>query len=108
MGRADAAFGFIGHVDLCDQGSILGMRPSPDIMIPISGIIDESHKGIQVVVRATNKTAWLPKDHLGYLPGAVLVPVWLARKLKEGWNDESMDRRSMATSAGAQGDPARP
>jgi len=83
------------------------MRPSPDIMIPIAGIIDETDNGIQVVVRTTNKATWLPKSHLDYLPGAVLVPAWLARKIKEG-KDESMDRWSMAPCASAQGNQPRP
>ena len=83
------------------------MRPTPDIMIPITGIEDETDTGIQVVVRATNKTAWLPKRHLGYLPGAVVVPAWLARKFKEGTN-ESVHRRTVEAGAVSEADQARP
>lgn len=83
------------------------MRPTFDIMIPISGIEEETDEGIQVMVRATNKLAWLPKRHLDYLPGAVVVPVWLARKIREG-KDESIHRREVETGAVSKGDQARP
>jgi len=53
-------------------------------MVEIDGIEEITEKGVQVVLRGGKKLAWLPKDELGYLPGAVVVPEWLARKIRRG------------------------
>ena len=56
------------------------VRPRPAIMLEIDGIEDISDRGVQVTIRATGKTAWLPIDDIDCLPGAVVIPEWLAKK----------------------------
>ena len=63
------------------------MDRRPSIMVEIEGIEDITDKGIHVILRGGKKLAWLPKDELSYLPGAVVVPEWLARKIRRGGYD---------------------
>ena len=57
-------------------------RPRPDVMLRIDGIEDETEHGVCVVLRGSGRRAWLPKEELDYLPGAVVVPGWLAKKMQ--------------------------
>lgn len=59
------------------------MRPGPDILMRIESIEDESDRGVCVILKESGKRAWLPKAELDYLPGAVVVPGWLARKMTD-------------------------
>lgn len=58
------------------------MKPGPSIRMEITGILEVSDKGIQVINKKTGKAVWLPKDELEYLPGCVMVPEWLMKKFK--------------------------
>ena len=57
------------------------MKPGPSIRMEITGILEITDNGIQVVSKKTGKAVWLPKDELEYLPGCVMVPEWLMKKL---------------------------
>ena len=56
-------------------------RRVPCITIEISAILEETPTRIRVVRKGTGRAVWLPKNELGYVPGAVMVPEWLARKI---------------------------
>ncbi len=59
------------------------MKPRPWIQIPIIEILDETERGLVVRFRS-GRIASLPKRHIEYVWGAVVVPSWLARKLRRG------------------------
>ena len=56
----------------------------PTVAVEISDIPDTSQRGIQVVIKKTGKTAWLPRRHIEILPGHAIVPVWLLKKMGIG------------------------
>lgn len=58
------------------------MRPRPCIQIDIDRILDQTDDGVQVKVTASGKAMWLPLDHIECVPGAVVVPEWLIKKIK--------------------------
>lgn len=53
----------------------------PWIQLPIVRILDESETGLQVLTPGGLRP-WLPKAKIDYVWGAVLIPAWIARKLK--------------------------
>jgi len=56
-------------------------RPCPDILLRIRSVEDVTDKGVCVILQESGKRAWLPIDALDFLPGAVVVPGWLAEKM---------------------------
>lgn len=53
----------------------------PCVGIDIEALLDTSDRG--VCVRTTDgRTIWLPSNHITLLRGRVLLPPWLARKVK--------------------------
>lgn len=56
------------------------MKPIPWVPISISKILAETEDGLQVLTHA-GRTPWLPKRHIDYTFGAVLVPEWLAQRI---------------------------
>ena len=60
------------------------MQSQATILLEIDGIDDVSDRGGVRVILKGGRKIWLPGDHLGYVPGAVLVPEWLMKKIK-GW-----------------------
>ncbi|MFH1629615.1 MAG: hypothetical protein ABIE47_12945 [Pseudomonadota bacterium] len=70
------------------------MRQRASIMVEIDGIEEITDRGIHVVLRGGKKRAWLPKDELDYLPGAVVVPEWLVRKMRRGDRKEEIGERT--------------
>jgi hypothetical protein len=56
------------------------MKSRPWVQIPIAQILDETERGLKILTRA-GRRPWLPKDDIDYIPGAVLVPEWLAHRI---------------------------
>jgi hypothetical protein len=55
--------------------------PTPVTLRPISGIKDIRDRSIVVEDIETGKDLRLPKQHIDFRPGLVVIPVWLARKI---------------------------
>lgn len=68
-------------------------RPGPDILMRIRSVEDETDSGVCVVLEESGKRAWLPKRELEYLPGAVVVPGWLAKKMNREGREGGVGRR---------------
>ena len=60
------------------------MRKRPDVMINIDSVEEITDRGVCVVLQRSGKRAWLPIRELDFLPGAIVAPEWLARKLLRG------------------------
>ncbi len=60
------------------------VRQEPIITMEISEILDETDQGIHVVRKQTGAPMWLPKEAIDYRPRAVVLPVWLAKKILKG------------------------
>lgn len=52
--------------------------------IEITEIRGTTSRGVEVKVAATGRYAWLPRFLVDLLPGRVLLPAWLARRVMEG------------------------
>lgn len=57
-------------------------RAVPDIMMRIREVGDVTPGGGVRVTFADGRSACLPVDACDWLPGAVVVPVWLAKKIE--------------------------
>lgn len=66
----------------------------PTVAVEISDIPDTTPRGIQVVIKKTGKTAWLPRRYVKFLPGHAIVPVWLLKKMGIG-KDVTKPNKSM-------------
>ncbi len=53
-------------------------------ILKITDILRTTPDGVQVLIEATGKTAWLPRRWVDFLPRRVVVPDWLARKITKG------------------------
>ena len=52
------------------------------IMLDIDGIAEFSDRGgVQVILKG-GKRMWVPGEHCEWLPGAVCVPEWLIKKMR--------------------------
>jgi len=69
------------------------MKQRPVIPVEISGIDEITDRGIKVVLRESGETCWLPKDDVDYLPGCVVIPEWLARRMNR-WKSQSRQARA--------------
>lgn len=49
--------------------------------VPISEIKTIKDRSI-LVVFMDSKTAWLPKREIDFVPGHVVMPIWLAKKME--------------------------
>ena len=57
-------------------------RPVPDIPIRISAIPGVGNdRSVTVTIAASGKTIRVPRNHVDFAPGHVLVPLWLYRRL---------------------------
>lgn len=56
-------------------------RNRPTVPIAISGIIRTSPRGVFVRL-AAGGVEWIPRDRAVFSPGQVIVPGWLAEKIK--------------------------
>lgn len=54
------------------------MKPRPCIPVSIDGIVATREDSIRV--RIGDKLVWLSRDDIDFAPGAVILPVWLAKK----------------------------
>jgi hypothetical protein len=78
---ADCLAGLIyGRRRLDPTGMGVVMRPT--IRIEISELLDQQGNCVSVRIRRTGKVANLPVRQVQFLPGAVSVPEWLAKKLQ--------------------------
>ena len=50
-------------------------------VIRINGILETRDQGIEVEFKDGGR-AWLPRDHVEFYPGRVVVPAWLFKKMK--------------------------
>lgn len=71
------------------------MDTRPTIMLEIEGVgrITDGG-GVWVVLKGSKDRVCLPQDHIDCLPGAVVVPEWLARKLKR-WKWKKIDEEGL-------------
>ena len=56
-------------------------RNRPTVAIPISRIIHTTPRGVFVQL-ASGGSEWIPRNCADFSPGHVIVPEWLAGKLK--------------------------
>jgi hypothetical protein len=54
---------------------------SPCATIEIDDVIAGTYSAVCVLIRATGKLAWLPRNCTEIWPGLVIVPEWLAKKI---------------------------
>ena len=54
------------------------------ILIPIDDILETTADGVQVLISHTGKPAWVPRNDVLFIPGAMMVPAWLGRRLLLG------------------------
>lgn len=59
------------------------MDQRPCIMIEIDSAEEISDRKIRVVLKDTKEAVCLPKNQVGYLPGAILVTEWWAKKMRQ-------------------------
>ena len=59
-------------------------RPHPpvSVAVQISNILDTSPDGIKVEIKKTAEVCWLPRAVVDFFPGHVVMPDWLARKIR--------------------------
>lgn len=77
---------------VCEVGSgywVFVMDIRPTIMLDIEGV-DRITKagGVWVTLKGSGARVCLPQEHIDCLPGAVVIPEWLARKLKRWWKEK--------------------
>ena len=58
------------------------MKSRPSVAVAITGIIRTTDDGILVRL-PSGKARWIPRAHAGFAPGHVILPSWLAAKLRE-------------------------
>ncbi|MBW1730032.1 MAG: hypothetical protein JRH08_00875 [Deltaproteobacteria bacterium] len=56
-------------------------RQTRMLLIPIDDILRTTANGVQVLVSHTGKPAWVPRNHVLFIPHAMIVPEWLGRRL---------------------------
>ena len=49
--------------------------------LKITDILETKDRSVQVVLAATGKSCWLPRRHVEFYPGRVVLPLWLAQKI---------------------------
>ena len=54
------------------------------VVFAIEDILDTSDDGVQVKLAESGRACWLPRNDVQFAPGRVIVPVWLAEKIKGG------------------------
>ena|GEM_PF-5433411 len=54
------------------------------LAVKIDDIIQSSANGVQVRISKTGKLCWLSAQHVDFMPGRVIIPAWLAKKLNDG------------------------
>jgi len=50
------------------------------VLIEILDIIDTSAQGVRILTK-TGRRPWIPREGVRFLPRAVMVPEWLARRI---------------------------
>jgi hypothetical protein len=58
------------------------MKPRPSVPVPIAGIIRTTEDAVLVRL-PSGRSRWVPRDHAEFSPGHVLLPAWLASKIRE-------------------------
>ncbi len=53
----------------------------PYQIVEISGIGEGTEKGIDVTITSTGLVAWLPRKEVDFLPGHVVMPVYLYNEI---------------------------
>ena len=61
--------------------------------IEIDNLVESTDVGVQVIVTRTGKPLWLPVEHIDFMPGRVIMPAWLARKI---WGDNNAIKKGRA------------
>ena len=61
------------------------MKPRPSIPVPIAGIVQTTEDAVLVRL-PSGRSRWIPRDHSEFFPGHVILPAWLANKIKESSN----------------------
>lgn len=61
--------------------------------IEIDNLIESTDMGVQVIVTRTGKPLWLPAEHIDFMPGRVIIPAWLARKI---WGNNNAIKKGRA------------
>ncbi len=64
--------------------------------IKIDDIVRSTARGVQVIVTKTGKPLWLPREHIDFKPGRVIMPVWLVNKI---WGKYDKDRKTSKRAA---------
>ena len=54
------------------------------VIIPIKNILRTTRDGVQVVIAQTGDRAWVPRNDVLFIPGAMIVPGWLGKRLLLG------------------------
>ena len=44
------------------------------VTLDIAGILQTTRRGVKVTVQATGKALWLPRSHVDFMPGRVIIP----------------------------------
>lgn len=57
--------------------------------VEIDDIIESTDMGIRVIITKTGKPCWLPAQYIDFMPGRVIVPVRLAKKI---WGNNDKGR----------------
>jgi len=58
------------------------MKPRPSVPVPIEGILQTTEDAVLVKL-PSGRSRWVPRDHAEFSPGHVLLPAWLAKKIRE-------------------------
>lgn len=51
------------------------------VALEITALLSTTDRGLQVRLKATGKTAWLPRAQTQLCPGLAVVPEWLAARV---------------------------
>jgi len=56
------------------------MKPSPQIPIPIDDILQTTEDAVLVLL--AGRREWIPRAHVQFAAGHMIVPVWMADKIR--------------------------
>jgi hypothetical protein len=51
------------------------------VFLPVAEIKEVRDQVVCVVFEKTQKAAWLPLREVDFMPGHIVMPIWLARKI---------------------------
>lgn len=54
---------------------------TPVKVIQISGITETAEKTVTVIDAATGEELKLPRREINFVPGGVIIPIWLMKKI---------------------------